>query len=183
VHHPGREAQGRHLHGDEPIHVAVGPRRLALGIELCAVGQEKSAGTEPRRRVLQVGVVRPGQPGEEAERALHHLERVIHVEGSATVAAILLETVPGTAGVLMPPPGYLAGVREIADRYGIVLILDEVMAGFARTGEWFAFDAFEVRPDLITFAKGVNSGYVPVGGVIVSDAIAHAFDDRVYPGV
>jgi taurine---2-oxoglutarate transaminase len=127
--------------------------------------------------------VRPGQPGEEAERALHHLERVIHVEGSATVAAILLETVPGTAGVLMPPPGYLAGVREIADRYGIVLILDEVMAGFARTGEWFAFDAFEVRPDLITFAKGVNSGYVPVGGVIVSDAIAHAFDDRVYPGV
>jgi taurine---2-oxoglutarate transaminase len=121
-------------------------------------------------------------PEEETERALHHLERVILAEGSATIAAILLETIPGTAGVLVPPAGYLAGVRAIADRYGIVLILDEVMAGFARTGQWFAFDAFDVRPDLITFAKGVNSGYVPVGGVIVSDAIAYAFDDRVFPG-
>ena len=71
---------------------------------------------------------------------------------------------------------------RIADRYGIKLILDEVMAGFGRTGEWFAFDAFDVRPDLITFAKGVNSGYVPVGGVIISSEIAHAFDDRVFPG-
>ena len=121
-------------------------------------------------------------PEEETERALHHLERVILAEGSATIAAILLETIPGTAGVLVPPAGYLAGVRAIADRYGIVLILDEVMAGFARTGHWFAFDAFDVRPDLITFAKGVNSGYVPVGGVIISDAIADAFDDRVFPG-
>jgi taurine--2-oxoglutarate transaminase len=73
-------------------------------------------------------------------------------------------------------------VREIADRYGIVLILDEVMAGFGRTGHWFAFDAFDVRPDLITFAKGVNSGYVPVGGVVISDPIAAAFDQRVFPG-
>ena len=121
-------------------------------------------------------------PEEESERALHHLERVIQAEGPATIAAILLETIPGTAGIMVPPAGYLAGVRAIADRYGIVLILDEVMAGFGRTGQWFAFDAFDVRPDLITFAKGVNSGYVPVGGVIISDAIAHAFDDRVYPG-
>jgi len=120
-------------------------------------------------------------PEEESARALHHLERVIQAEGPATIAAILLETIPGAAGVLVPPAGYLAGVRAIADRYGIVLILDEVMAGFARTGQWFAFDAFDVRPDLITFAKGVNSGYVPVGGVIISDAIAHAFDDRVFP--
>ena len=119
---------------------------------------------------------------EEAERALHHLERVIQVEGPTTIAAILLETIPGTAGIMVPPVGYLAGVRAIADRYGIVLILDEVMAGFGRTGEWFAFDAFDVRPDLITFAKGVNSGYVPVGGVIISDPIAHVFDDRVFPG-
>ena len=72
----------------------------------------------------------------------------------------------------MPPPGYLAGVRALADEYGIMLILDEVMAGFGRTGEWFAFDAFDVVPDLITFAKGVNSGYVPVGGVVISDPIA-----------
>ena len=121
-------------------------------------------------------------PEEESARALHHLERVIQAEGPQSVAAILLETIPGTAGVLMPPPGYLAGVREIADRYGIILILDEVMAGFARTGEWFALDAFDVRPDLITFAKGVNSGYVPVGGVIISEPISAAFDKRVFPG-
>jgi taurine--2-oxoglutarate transaminase len=121
-------------------------------------------------------------PEEESARALHHLERVIQAEGPQSVAAILLETIPGTAGVLMPPPGYLAGVREIADRYGIILILDEVMAGFARTGEWFALDAFDVRPDLITFAKGVNSGYVPVGGVIISEPISAAFDERVFPG-
>jgi taurine--2-oxoglutarate transaminase len=119
---------------------------------------------------------------EEGARALQHLERVIQAEGPQSVAAVLLETVPGTAGILIPPPGYLRGVREICDRYGIVLILDEVMAGFGRTGEWFAFDAHEVRPDLITFAKGVNSGYVPVGGVIISDEIARHFDDRVFPG-
>ncbi|WP_028655062.1 aspartate aminotransferase family protein [Nocardioides sp. J54] len=121
-------------------------------------------------------------PEEECERALHHLRRIIECEGPDTVAAILLETVPGTAGVLVPPPGYLAGVRELADQHGIVLILDEVMAGFGRTGEWFALDAHDVVPDLIVFAKGVNSGYVPVGGVIISDAIAATFDERVFPG-
>ena len=84
--------------------------------------------------------------------------------------------------MLVPPPGYLAGVRAIADRYGILLILDEVMAGFGRTGQWFAFDSFDVVPDLITFAKGVNSGYVPAGGVILSEPIAKTFDDRVFPG-
>ncbi|WP_440711589.1 aspartate aminotransferase family protein [Herbiconiux sp. YIM B11900] len=121
-------------------------------------------------------------PEQETERALQHLERVVQSEGADTIAAFLIETVPGTAGVLVPPPGYLAGVRAIADRYGILLILDEVMAGFARTGEWFAFDAFDVVPDLITFAKGVNSGYVPVGGVLISSPIAHHFDERVFPG-
>lgn len=121
-------------------------------------------------------------PEQESERALHHLERVIQAEGPSSVAAILLETIPGTAGVLVPPPGYLAGVRAIADRYGILLILDEVMCGFGRTGNWFAFDAFDVRPDLITFAKGVNSGYVPAGGVIISEPIAKTFDDAVFPG-
>jgi len=121
-------------------------------------------------------------PEEECERALRHLERVIQAEGAATIAAILLETIPGTAGVLVPPPGYLAGVRALADRYGIVLILDEVMAGFGRTGRWFAFDGYDVVPDLITFAKGVNSGYVPVGGVIISDPIAAQFDEQVFPG-
>ena len=119
---------------------------------------------------------------EEGARALHHLERVVQAEGPESIAAILLETIPGTAGIMVPPAGYLSGVRAIADRYGIKLILDEVMAGFGRTGEWFAFDAFDVKPDLITFAKGVNSGYVPVGGVLISSEIAHAFDDRVFPG-
>ena len=119
---------------------------------------------------------------EEGERALHHLERVIVSEGPGTIAAILLETVPGTAGVLVPPPGYLAGVRALCDRHGILLILDEVMAGFGRTGEWFAFHAEGVVPDLVTFAKGVNSGYVPVGGVLVSPGVLAAFDERVFPG-
>ncbi len=119
---------------------------------------------------------------QECERALHHMERVIQAEGAASIAAILLESVPGSVGVLVPPPGYLAGVRAIADRYGIVLILDEVMAGFGRTGSWLALDLFDVRPDLVTFAKGVNSGYVPAGGVMISAPIAEAFDDRVFPG-
>jgi len=121
-------------------------------------------------------------PEQESERALRHLERVIQSEGPTGIAAVLLESIPGTAGVLLPPPGYLAGVRELCDRYGIVLILDEVMAGFGRAGRWFAFDGYDVTPDLITFAKGVNSGYVPVGGVIISDAIAADFDNTVFPG-
>jgi len=121
-------------------------------------------------------------PEQESERALQHLRRVIEAEGPGSIAAILLETIPGTAGILMPPPGYLAGVRELASRHGIALILDEVMAGFGRTGSWFALDAYDVVPDLITFAKGVNSGYVPAGGVIISDHIAADFDNTVFPG-
>ncbi|HWD63035.1 MAG TPA: aspartate aminotransferase family protein [Humibacter sp.] len=119
---------------------------------------------------------------EEGQRALEHLEQVITLEGPQTIAAILLETIIGTNGVLMPPPGYLQGVRELCDRYGIVFIADEVMVGFGRVGEWFAVDAYGVTPDLITFAKGVNSGYVPLGGVIISDAIAHFFDDVSFQG-
>ncbi|GAA1212330.1 aspartate aminotransferase family protein [Rhodoglobus aureus] len=121
-------------------------------------------------------------PEEESERALQHLRRVIEAEGAATIAAVLLEPIPGTPGILVPPAGYLAGVRELCDQHGILLILDEVMSGFGRAGEWFAFDAFDVRPDLITFAKGVNSGYVPVGGVIIDDPIAAFFNERVFPG-
>jgi taurine---2-oxoglutarate transaminase len=124
-------------------------------------------------------------PEQESERALHHLERVILSEGASTIAAILLETVPGTAGILVPPPGYLEGVRALCDKYGIVLIFDEVMCGFGRTGDWFAWQnpTFAgVQPDLVTFAKGVNSGYVPAGGVIISDSIANAFSDDVFPG-
>ncbi|MFH5878767.1 aspartate aminotransferase family protein [Arthrobacter sp. NA-172] len=121
-------------------------------------------------------------PEQEAERSLTHLRRVIELEGPQSIAAVLLETIPGTAGILLPPPGYLEGVRALCDQHGIMLILDEVMCGFGRTGDWFALDAYNVKPDLITFAKGVNSGYVPVGGVIISEEIAATFDEQVFPG-
>jgi taurine--2-oxoglutarate transaminase len=119
---------------------------------------------------------------EESARALAHLEDVVRLEGPSTIAAILLETIPGTAGIMVPPPGYLAGVRDICDRYGIVMIADEVMAGFGRSGKWFSIDHFSVTPDLLTFAKGVNSGYVPLGGVAIGPAIAETFAHRPYPG-
>ncbi|GAA3503134.1 aspartate aminotransferase family protein [Streptomyces prasinosporus] len=119
---------------------------------------------------------------QECARALEHLETTIAFEGPSTIAAIILETIPGTAGVMPPPPGYLAGVRELCDKHGIVLVLDEVMAGFGRTGTWFAADLYDVVPDLMTFAKGVNSGYVPLGGVAISPEIAATFATRAYPG-
>ena len=119
---------------------------------------------------------------QETQRALEHLDRLIQMEGPDSFAAIILESVPGTAGIMVPPPGYLAGVREICDRYGIVFIADEVMAGFGRTGKWFAIDNFDVVPDLITFAKGVTSGYIPLGGVAINEAIYSTFADRAYPG-
>ncbi|KAF2778669.1 aspartate aminotransferase family protein [Streptomyces coelicoflavus] len=119
---------------------------------------------------------------QECARALEHLETTIAFEGPGTIAAIILETIPGTAGIMMPPAGYLAGVREICDKYGIVFVLDEVMAGFGRTGTWFAADLYDVVPDLMTFAKGVNSGYVPLGGVAISAEIAATFAERPYPG-
>ncbi len=119
---------------------------------------------------------------EECERALEHLAQVVQMEGPQTIAAILLETVVGTNGVIVPPEGYLPGVRELCDRHGILLIADEVMVGFGRVGEWFAVDRWGVEPDLMTFAKGVNSGYVPLGGVLISDEVAATFDDRPYPG-
>jgi taurine--2-oxoglutarate transaminase len=119
---------------------------------------------------------------EETDRALQHLRDTLMVEGPATVAAIVLETVVGTNGILVPPPGYLEGVRRICDEHGILMVADEVMAGFGRCGEWFAVDHWGVTPDLITFAKGVNSGYVPLGGVLISDEVAATFADRAYPG-
>ncbi|GAB2477043.1 aspartate aminotransferase family protein [Jatrophihabitans fulvus] len=121
-------------------------------------------------------------PEQECERALQHLRDTLMVEGAHTVAAIILETVVGTNGILVPPDGYLEGVRAICDEFGIVYIADEVMAGFGRCGEWFAVDHWGVVPDLIAFAKGVNSGYVPLGGVAISERIARTFDERVYPG-
>ncbi|WJV54043.1 aspartate aminotransferase family protein [Prodigiosinella aquatilis] len=119
---------------------------------------------------------------QECAAALHYLRRIIECEGPNTIAAILLETIPGTAGILVPPAGYLQGVEALAREFNIMLIMDEVMAGFGRTGRWFTFQHDGVVPDLITFAKGVNSGYVPAGGVIISERIAHFFDDQLFPG-
>ena len=119
---------------------------------------------------------------EECERALAHLTQVVELEGPSTIAAIVLETIPGTAGIMPPPPGYLAGVRELCDKHGIIYIADEVMCGFGRTGKWFAFEHYGVTPDLVTFAKGVNSGYVPLGGVIVSEPVLTTFAQRPFPG-
>jgi taurine---2-oxoglutarate transaminase len=119
---------------------------------------------------------------EECARALENLENTILFEGPAAFAAIILETIPGTAGIMVPPKGFLKGVRELCDRYGIVYIADEVMCGFGRTGSWFAYLDQDIKPDLVVFAKGVNSGYVPLGGVVINEAISATFNDRVYPG-
>ncbi|HTX58385.1 MAG TPA: aminotransferase class III-fold pyridoxal phosphate-dependent enzyme [Verrucomicrobiae bacterium] len=120
-------------------------------------------------------------PREETRRALAHLHDVLTYEGGERVAALLLEPVVGSNGVVVYPDGYLAGVRELCDRHGILLIFDEVMTGFGRTGEAFAAQRFEVTPDIFTFAKGVTSAYVPLGGVAVRESLARYFDDRPLP--
>ena len=119
---------------------------------------------------------------QECQRALEHLEQTIIFEGPKTIAAILIESVPGTAGVLVPPKGYLDGVRALCDKYEIMWIADEVMSGFGRCGKWFGYQYSNSVPDLIVFAKGVTSGYVPLGGVVISELIAKSFDERAFPG-
>jgi taurine---2-oxoglutarate transaminase len=111
-----------------------------------------------------------------------HLEEILQYEGPETVAAVILETVTGTNGILVPPDGYLRSIREVCDRHGILLILDEVMAGFGRTGRWFACDHWDVVPDILTMAKGINSGYVPLGAMTVSEPIGEWLRDRYLAG-
>jgi len=103
-------------------------------------------------------------------------------EGPDTVAAVILETVTGTNGIIVPPDGYLQSIREVCDRHGILLIADEVMAGFGRTGRWFAVDNWNVVPDIITVAKGINSGYVPLGAMVVSEKLAAWVRPRYFAG-
>jgi taurine--2-oxoglutarate transaminase len=116
------------------------------------------------------------------EEALADLDETIQLEGPSTIAAFILEPITGTNGILIPPDGYLQGVRAICDRYGILMICDEVMTGFGRTGRWFAVDHWGVVPDLITMAKGLTSSYVPLGAVGMRPHVAAYFDDHVFYG-
>src|SRR5207248_4266039 len=124
----------------------------------------------------------PQRDVDSAEESLRYLEETIQLEGPATIAGFILEPVTGTNGILIPPDGYLQGVRELCDRYGILMICDEVMAGFGRTGEWFAINHWNVVPDIITMAKGLTSAYVQLGAVGMRRGIADAFKDKVFYG-
>jgi taurine---2-oxoglutarate transaminase len=111
-----------------------------------------------------------------------HLEEILEYEGPQTVAAVFLETVTGTNGVIPPPDGYLQAIRDVCDRHGILLVLDEVMCGFGRTGSWFACEHWDVVPDIITVAKGINSGYVPLGAMIIRPHLREWVRDKYFPG-
>jgi taurine---2-oxoglutarate transaminase len=147
---------------------------------------------DPRRWAAEPGipgVVRVLDPyhgiqrgWDSADEALANLEETIQLEGPNTIAAFILETVTGTNGILVPPDGYLEGVREICDRYGILMIADEVMAGFGRTGKWFAVDHWNVVPDLITMAKGLTSAYVQLGALGMRRKYAEHFENNVFYG-
>ena len=119
---------------------------------------------------------------EDADTALEYLDETIALEGPSTIAAFILEPVTGTNGILIPPDGYLQGVRELCDRYDILLIADEVMSGFGRTGEWFAVNHWGVVPDIMTMAKGLTSSYIPLGAVGLSPKVYEHFDEHVFYG-
>ena len=116
-----------------------------------------------------------------APDALAMLEEIIELEGPQTIAAFFLETVSGTNGVLIPPDGYLQGVRDLCTKHGILMVCDEVMSGFGRTGEWFAVNHWNVVPDIMTMAKGLTSAYVPMGAVGMRRGIADRFEKQVFP--
>jgi taurine---2-oxoglutarate transaminase len=111
-----------------------------------------------------------------------HLEEILQYEGADTVAAVIMETIVGTNGVIVPPDGYLQAIREVCDRHGILLIFDEVMAGFGRSGKWFACEHWDVVPDILTVAKGINSGYVPLGAMIINQKLADWVQDKYFAG-
>jgi taurine--2-oxoglutarate transaminase len=147
---------------------------------------------DPRRWAAEPGipgVIRVFDPyhgiergWDSVEQALANIEEVIQLEGPQTIAAFILEIVPGTNGILVPPDGYIQGVREICTKHGILMIADEVMSGFGRTGEWFAVDHWKVVPDLISMAKGLTSSYLPLGAVGMRHHIAQHFQDKVFYG-
>lgn len=149
-----------------------------------------SAGGDPRRLPVEPGI--PGivrvfdphcyrcvfgqEPASCDRECISHIEQVVHFEGPDNVAAILVESVTGTSGIIVPPDDYFPRLREMCDQYGILLIADEVMSGFGRTGKWFGVDNWNVVPDMITMAKGITSGYLPLGAVIASERIANFFE-------
>ena len=156
------------------------PRRHARGDDAdrrsAPLGQRAGA----RRRRPLPGHAPLGREGAAAgRRGLQGLEDVIRYEGPHTIAAVFLETIVGTNGILIPPDGYIQGVREICDRNGILMVADEVMAGFGRTGRWFAVDHWDVVPDLMTMAKGLTSSYLPLGAVAMRHEIAEEFEDQM----
>ena len=115
-------------------------------------------------------------------QCLRHVEEVIEYEGPQNIAAVIMETVTGTNGIIIPPDGYLQGLRALCDRHGILLILDEVMSGFGRTGKWFAAEHWQVVPDIMTIAKGLTSSYLPLGGVLMREKVASYFEDHLFSG-
>jgi len=157
-----------------------------------STGTTVQATGDPRRWANEIaggGVVHVVDPyhgiqrgWDSAAEALANLEEVIDLEGPRTIAAFILEPITGTNGILVPPDGYLQGVRELCDRHGILMICDEVMTGFGRTGRWFAVDHWSVVPDLITMAKGLTSSYVPLGAVGLRPKVAAHFDENVFYG-
>jgi taurine--2-oxoglutarate transaminase len=155
----------------------------ATGVSLTLTGDPRRWPNEPG----MPGIVHVRDPyhgvergWDSAERALAELEEIVQLEGPRTIAAFILEPVTGTNGILVPPDGYLQGVRALCDRHGILLIADEVMSGFGRTGRWFAVNHWDVVPDILTMAKGLTSAYVPLGAVGVRRAVAEFFQDHVF---
>jgi len=156
----------------------------ATAAAMAATGEPRSWAQPPLPGMVHFADWYHGVDREEdsADEALRKLEEIVTLEGPQTIAAIILESVTGTNGVLIPPDGYMQGVRALCDKHGIVMIVDEVMAGFGRTGEWFAINHWDVVPDIMTMAKGITSSYVPLGAVGMRRKIADFFQDKMFPG-
>jgi len=156
----------------------------ATAAAMAATGEPRSWGQAPLPGMIHFTDWYHGVDREQdsADTALRRLEEQIVLEGPQTIAAIIVESVTGTNGILIPPDGYMQGVRALCDKYGIVMIADEVMSGFGRTGEWFAINHWKVVPDLMTMAKGITSSYIPLGAVGMRRKIADYFKDKMFPG-
>ncbi len=156
----------------------------ATAAAMAATGEPRSWAQPPLPGMIHFADWYHGVDREDdsAEVALRNLEELVMLEGPQTIAAIILESVTGTNGILIPPDGYMQGVRALCDKHGIVMIVDEVMSGFGRTGEWFAINHWKVVPDLMTMAKGITSSYVQLGAVGMRRKIGDFFSDKMFPG-